>query len=107
MDTASATAPAAPTTLQTISRSAAALLGGYVFCWGFVTLGIAVQVAAGRDFDQAWILVMMLVFLVYLAAFLWAFAARSLARVWIVLLGGGAVMSFAASLLAGRVTGGS
>ena len=40
-----------------------------------------------------------LAFLVYVAVFLWAFAARSLVRVWVVLLGGGALMAGAASLI--------
>jgi cyanate permease len=100
--------PHSPPTLPHVaSRVAAALLGGYAFCWGFAALGLSAQVAAGRDFDQAWMLVMMLVFLVFLAAFVWAFAARSLTLVWAVLLGGGGAMTLAASLLAARVAGGA
>jgi hypothetical protein len=38
-------------------------------------------------------------FIVFLVAFLWAFAARSVARVWLVLAGGGALMAGAAWLL--------
>jgi CHASE1-domain containing sensor protein len=41
----------------------------------------------------------MLAFIVFLAAFLWAFSAGSLARVWLVLAGGGLAMTGAASLL--------
>lgn len=79
-----------------LSRVAAALLGGYVFCWGLGTLGIAAGVAAGVDWGEAWTLCMLLLFPVYLAAFLWAFAARSVLKVWLCLGGGGAVMSAAA-----------
>lgn len=109
MDTTSAArgASGSPGIATVVARTAAALLGGYAFCWGFVTLGITAQVAAGRDFDQAWLLVMLLVFLVYLGAFLWAFSARSLAKVWVVLLGGAAVMTFAAFLLGARLPGGA
>jgi CHASE1-domain containing sensor protein len=37
--------------------------------------------------------------LVFLGVFLWAFSARSLARVWLVLAGGGALMTGAAWLV--------
>ena len=53
-------------------RLAAALLGGYAFVWGFVTLGIASLSAFGMGYDDAWMLMMMLAFLVYLGAILWA-----------------------------------
>lgn len=79
-----------------ISRIAASLLGGYVFVWGFVTLGIALLLAAGMPFGEARTLVFLLAFLVFLAAFCWAFVAASLVRVWAVLAGGGAAMSLAA-----------
>jgi hypothetical protein len=82
-------------------RLAAALLGGYAFVWGFVTLGIASLSAFGMGYDDAWMLMMMLAFLVYLGAILWAFAARSLLRVWLVFGAGAAAMSLAALWLAG------
>jgi hypothetical protein len=82
-----------------ISRIAASVLGGYLFVWGFVTLGIGLLLAAGMSFEDAHHLIYLLAFLVFLFAFCWAFAAASLARVWTVLAGGGAAMSVAAWFL--------
>ena len=82
-----------------ISRIAAALLGGYAFTWGFIALGMVLTFAAGLDFHDAEHLGYIAGFLVLPAAFLWAFAARSLRRVWAVLAGGGAVMSGTAWLV--------
>jgi len=45
----------------------------------------------------------MLGILLYLAVFLWAFAAPSLARAWAVLAGGGALMAGAAWLMQSRL----
>src|SRR5690606_27450799 len=70
-------------------RLACALLGGYAFTWGFIALGM--------EFHDAEHLSSMLGLLLYLAVFLWAFAARSLRRAAWVLLGGGAVMAALAS----------
>ena len=81
---------------QVGSRIAAAILGGYAFTWGFTALGIAGLVALGVDFHEAETGVLLLAFLVFLGLFLWAFAAASVVRVW-VLLGGGAVLMTAAS----------
>ena len=41
----------------------------------------------------------MLAFLVFLVAFLWAFSAANIKRVWLVLAGGGLSMTAAASLV--------
>lgn len=82
-----------------VSRIAASLLGSYAFCWGFVTLGLALLLTLGMPFDDARDLVMLIAFLVYLVLFCWAFAAASLARVWAVLAGGGTLMTGAAWLL--------
>jgi CHASE1-domain containing sensor protein len=41
----------------------------------------------------------MLAFLVFLVAFLWAFSAANVKRVWLVLAGGGLSMTAAASLV--------
>ena len=81
------------------SRVAAGLLGGYVFVWGFTTLLIALALAAGTDYGEAEQLAYLLAFLVFLGAFLWAFASPRLLRVWLVLAGGGAAMTAAAWLL--------
>ena len=88
-----------PSSLHIVARIAAAMLGGYAFCWGFVALFIASMFAAGMPFHDAESLSYMLAFLLFLGLFLWAFAARSLARVWGVLAGGGALMTAAAWLV--------
>lgn len=85
--------------LSHASRVAAGLLGGYAFTWGFTALGIAGLVALGADFHDAEIGVLLVALLVFLGLFLWAFAAASVVRVWIVLAGGGAVMTAAAWVL--------
>lgn len=79
--------------LQLFGRIAAALLGGYAFTWGFMALVIAAWFAAGLEFHDGEMLAAMLGFLLFLVVFLWAFAARSQARVWIVLLVGAGVMT--------------
>jgi hypothetical protein len=88
-----------PSRLAALWRALAAIGGGYAFCWGFVALGVAGLYALGMAFHDAEHLSSILAFLVYVAVFLWAFAARSLVRVWVVLLGGGALMAGAASLI--------
>lgn len=85
--------------LQIANRIAASLLGGWAFVWGFSTLGITGLVAWGRAYDEARMAVMLLAFLVFLAAFCWTFAAASIVRVWGVLGGGAALMTGAAWLL--------
>lgn len=81
------------------ARVVAGLLGSYVFAWGFVALVVALGLVQGVDYDEALSLAYLLAFLVYLCAFLWAFAAASLMRVWLVLVGGGVAMSGAARWL--------
>ena len=87
------------TPLHLVSRVAASLLGGYVFVWGSVTLGIALMLAAGVAYSEAQTFTYLLAFLVFLVCFCWAYAASSLVRVWAVLAGGGALMTAAAWLL--------
>lgn len=82
------------------SRVAASLLGSYAFMWGFTTLGIALLVLAGMPYNEAQTLLYLLAFLVFLATFCWTFVAASVARAWVVLGGGGAVMTLAAWALA-------
>lgn len=86
-------APAATTSLQIASRIGAALLGSYCFVWGFVTLVAVLGTAGGMSFGDAQTLAYLLAFLVFLISFCWAFAARSVVRVWLVLLAGAAAMS--------------
>lgn len=76
-----------------VSRVAASLLGGYAFTWGFASLGITAQLGVGVDYEDAYITVMLLAFLVFLAVFCWAIAAPRLSKVWAVLLGGGGAMT--------------
>lgn len=78
---------------------AAAVVAGYVFTWGFIALGTASLFGAGMDFHDAESLASMLGLLLFLAVFLWVFAERSVARVWLVLVGGGALMAGVASLI--------
>src|SRR5690606_26613262 len=80
-------------------RIAAAVAGGYAFCWGFIALGVACLFALGMAFHDAESLSSMLAFLVYIGVFIWAFAAPNLNRVWLVLAGGGALMAATASLI--------
>lgn len=87
------------TRLHLASRVGAALLGGYAFTWGTIVLVIAAMTAAGAEFHDGEHLAYLVGILVFLVAFLAAFAARSLRRTWIVLAGGGALMSACASLL--------
>ena len=84
---------------QIVSRTAAALLGGYVFAWGFIALGVAGMFAAGMSFHDAEHLFSMLALLLYLVVFLWSFAARGMRVVWLVLVGGGALMTALASVI--------
>ena len=81
------------------SRIAAGLLGGYAFTWGFIALGIGLLFAAQMEFHDAEALGYIVGFLVFLMAFLWAFSAAGVKRVWRVLAGGGALMTGAASLV--------
>jgi hypothetical protein len=91
---------AAPLTrLHILSRVGAGLLGGWAFVWGFTVLAISLLVAAGWEYSESYSLVMMFSFLVYLTVLCWAFSAASLARVWLVLVIGAAVMTLAARQL--------
>ena len=83
-------------TFQIVARIAAALLGGYAFTWGFVSLGVAGLAGLGVDFHEAETAMLMLAFLLFLGLFLWTFACHSIVRVWTVLAGGGAVMTLTA-----------
>jgi glucan phosphoethanolaminetransferase (alkaline phosphatase superfamily) len=82
-----------------VSRTAAAMLGGYAFTWGVIAFATAAMFAAGMEFHDAEHLAAIIGLLVFVVAFLMAFAARSLPKVWLVLAGGGAVLSIGATLL--------
>lgn len=81
-------------------RVAAGLLGGWLFVWGCTSLGIVLGLLAGASYREAVELAYLLAFLLFLGVFCWAFVAASLARVWLVLGGGGAVLSLLAWALA-------
>ena len=89
-----------PSALQIAARVAAAFFGSYVLVWGFVSLGTALGVAAGMSYGDAQTLLYLLAFLLFVACFCWAFAARSVLRVWLCFLGFGASMTLAAGLIA-------
>ena len=84
---------------QVVARIAAGVFGGYAFTWGFIALGIGLLFGGGMPFHDAEALSTILAFLVFLLAFCWAFVAGSVARAWLVLVGGGAAMAGAASLV--------
>lgn len=91
------TSPLSP--FNIMARIGAAILGGYAFTWGLMALGVALLFTAGMEFHDAEHLGYIVGLLVYLTVFLWAFASRNLRRVWLLLVGGGALMAIAASLL--------
>ena len=82
------------------ARVAAAIVGGWVFVWGVVSLGILGLLHGGMAYADARTLAYLLAFLIYLTAFCWSFAAAGTVRVWLVLVGGGAAMSALAWWLA-------
>ncbi|MET0335735.1 MAG: iron uptake protein [Rhizobacter sp.] len=86
------------TRFHVVHRIAAALLGGYAFCWGLIALGVASLFPLGMEFHDAESLSSIVAFLVYVVVFCWAFMARSLPKVWLILAGGGALMAGLASL---------
>lgn len=90
---------AAATRLHVVLRIAAGVLGGYAFTWGFIALTIGLLFAAQMEFHDAETVGNIAGFLVFLVVFLWAFCARSVGRVWLVLAGGGLLMTGAASLV--------
>jgi hypothetical protein len=82
-----------------VTRILTAILGGYVFTWGFMAFCVALLFAAGMEFHDAESLGNIFGFLAYLITFLWAFASRKLKPVWFVLAGGGLFMTLSASLI--------
>jgi hypothetical protein len=84
---------------QISSRIAVAIFWGYVFTWGLIALGVALLFAVGMEFHDAEHLGFIIGFLVYLTVFLWAFASRSVVRIWLLLAGGGVFMAASASLV--------
>lgn len=87
------------TTRHIAARTAVALLGGYAFSWGVIVFGVATLFAAGMEFHDAEHLAYLIGLLVYLGAFLAAFASRDLRRAAMILVGGGALLSGVAWLV--------
>jgi hypothetical protein len=85
--------------LQTSNRVIAAILGGYAFTWGLSALAITAMVALGIDYHEAETGMSLVAFLIFLCLFLWTFAAASMWRVWLVLVGGAGAMLLLATLL--------
>ena len=85
--------------LPLLLRMAAAVLGGYMFAWGLIALAIPALYAAGMEFHDAEHLASLVALLAYVAVFFWAFIARSLTRVWIVLAGSGLALAAAGSYI--------
>ena len=88
-----------------IARILAAVFGCYAFVWAAVALGVTALHGAGMEYHAAEQAMMMLAFLLYLGMFLWAFAAASVQRVWLVLAVGSALMLAAAWQLQRMIIG--
>ena len=88
-----------PLPLPLLSRIAAAILGGYAFCWGFIAIAHSGLYALGMPFHDAEHLSAILGVLLFLVVFLWTFAARRVGLCWAVLLGAGGLMTGAAALI--------
>lgn len=86
--------------LPAYNRFAAAILGGWLFTYGFVALATLLGFVAGIPFFESWSLAWMLSFVVFLVVLIWGFTPRRTWVVWTVLAGGGIVMSVAAKTLA-------
>ncbi len=67
-------------------RVLAAVIGGWAFSWSFAAFGTASLAALGSEFHDAEAASMMLGVLLFAGVVMWAFASRSLLRVWCVLL---------------------
>lgn len=85
--------------LRIAARVCAAVFGGYAFSWGVVAAVTSLLFAAGLDFHDAEFMGGLSGLLAFLVVFLWTFAASRLTRVWLFLLGGGALMAALGSLV--------
>lgn len=79
-----------------VSRIAVAIFGGYAFTWGVITLTITALMVGGGSYADARKVAMLFSFIVFLGAFIWGFSTRRLVIAWVVLVGGGAVMTLMA-----------
>lgn len=69
------------------------LVGGYALCWGAIAFTVPGLFALGVPFHDAENIAAIGSFVLYLAAWLWAFAASSLWRASALLFGSGALMA--------------
>jgi len=81
------------------SRIFVSLVGGYLFTWGLIAVVIAALVPLGVEFHDVEMGMLMLGLLLYLSLFLWGMASNKLIRLWLVLFGGGVMMTVLASAL--------
>ncbi|RDD69126.1 DUF3649 domain-containing protein [Paracoccus versutus] len=84
--------------LSVASRSLAAILGGYLAANLFVPAFARLVPMPPRDAAQ---LALMLSFVVFAAASVWAFACRSAARAWAGILGAAALFALVVAALPG------
>ncbi len=82
-----------------VSRIFASLVGGYLFTWGLIAVVIAALVPLGVEFHDAEMAMLILGLLVYLSLFLWGMASNRLVRLWLVLFGGGLIMTVLAGVI--------
>ena len=85
--------------LHIVARVIAAVFAGYGFAWGVVAATTSLMFAIGMEFHDAEFLGAVSGLLAYLIVFLWAIAARRLLPVWLVLIGGGALLAATGSLV--------
>ncbi len=86
-----------------ITPLVAALVGGYVFTWGFTVAGITLLVMLGSSFHTAETAMLLLAFPVFLAIFLAGFTCLYPVRAWLEQLLAGTVMTVAAQVLQARL----
>ncbi|MBS7455999.1 iron uptake protein [Coralloluteibacterium stylophorae] len=96
---ATLSAPPRSPRLRTATRIGAAVFGGYAFTWGLVAAGAALLFKAGMDFHDAEFLASANGLLAFLGVFLWTFATRRPGLVGLALVGTGALLAGAASLV--------
>lgn len=87
---------AASRSLLAVNRFAAAIVGGYVFAYGYTALTTLTGFGLGLPLSDAQSLAWMTGALIYLGAILWAFVPRRTAWAWAVLGGGGVAIGAAA-----------
>ncbi len=77
-----------PAAVSVLLRVIGAVLGGYVVSAALVALLAVGLSATGLPRSEAVVTASLLGFVLYLLVLLWAFSVRSLARLWVGLVGG-------------------